>query len=107
MTKPESVGDRIAQARREKAARERRDIRPVDLARALGVSGATVSDWEAGNVTPRDDAMIKLADFLGVTPGYLRYGVRESAPSAPPVMPVESFKPVRPAPAKGEKKKRA
>lgn len=46
-----------------------------DIALALGVSGASVSEWESGKVTPREDALAKLAAFLGVTPAYLRYGV--------------------------------
>jgi transcriptional regulator with XRE-family HTH domain len=71
-----AVGDRIAQARREMAVRERRDIRPVDVARAVGVSGAAVSEWEAGKAVPRDELMRKLADYLGVTPEFLRYGIR-------------------------------
>lgn len=75
MSPEESLGERIAQARREKAARDRQDVRPVDLARALGVSQATVSDWEAGKITPREDALGKLAAYLGVSPAYLRYGV--------------------------------
>jgi transcriptional regulator with XRE-family HTH domain len=71
-----AVGDRIAQARREMAVRARRDIRPVDVARAVGVSGAAVSEWEAGKAVPRDELMRKLAAYLGVTPEFLRYGIR-------------------------------
>jgi transcriptional regulator with XRE-family HTH domain len=51
-------------------------VRPADMARALGVSQATVSDWESGAVTPRDEHMVRLADYLGVSPAFLRYGVR-------------------------------
>lgn len=83
----ETVGDRIAQARREKGVRDRRDVKPVDLARALDVSGATVSDWEAGKIKPRDDAMLKLADYLGVDPGWLRYGGPAASPGAPMLDP--------------------
>jgi transcriptional regulator with XRE-family HTH domain len=75
VSKALEVGERIAQARREKAARERKDIRHTDMAAALKVSGATVSDWEAGKVRPRPAAMEKLARYLGVTPAYLAYGV--------------------------------
>ncbi len=75
MIKAQTVGERIAQARREKGVRDRADVRPVDVARALEVSGATVSDWEAGKVIPREELLAKLAEFLGVTPAYLRYGV--------------------------------
>jgi transcriptional regulator with XRE-family HTH domain len=68
------IGARIAQARREMAVRERRDVKPVEIARAVGVSGAAVSEWEAGKSVPRDDLMVRLADYLGVTPAFLRYG---------------------------------
>lgn len=61
-----------------KAVRDHADVRPVDMARAVGVSGATVSDWEAGNVVPRDEYLAKLAAFLGVTREFLRYGVGEA-----------------------------
>lgn len=72
---PQSLGDRIAQARREKGVRDRKDIRPIDVARALRVSGAAVSDWEADKKTPREELLNALAKYLGVTPAYLRYGV--------------------------------
>lgn len=65
--------------------RERRDVRPADLARAVGVSGATVSDWEAGKILPREDALEKLGAFLGVTPAYLRYGITENPGTAQPI----------------------
>lgn len=74
MTKAQEIGARIAQARREKGVRERRDIRPAEVARAVKVSGATVSEWEAGKIIPREDAMEKLAAYLDVTPMFLRYG---------------------------------
>jgi transcriptional regulator with XRE-family HTH domain len=84
VTKAQEVGRRIAQARREKAVRDRQDVRPVDVARALDVSGATVSDWESGKVTPREAMIHALAAFLGVTPAYLRYGIM---PVDPPALP--------------------
>lgn len=84
MTKAQEVGARIAQARREKGVRDRRDVKPVDVARALGVSGAAVSDWETGKAKPRDEMMEKLAAFLGTTPGYLRFGERSERIELPP-----------------------
>jgi transcriptional regulator with XRE-family HTH domain len=83
--KAKEIGDRIAQARREKGVRERRDIRPVDVARALEVSGASVSDWEAGKIVPREEMMERLAAYLGTTPQWLRYAIPTDAP--PPVAP--------------------
>ena len=77
MAKGNEVGHRIAQARRELGVRLGRDVRPVDVARELKVSQATVSDWESGKTAaPRDELLVRLAGFLGVTPEFLRYGVR-------------------------------
>jgi transcriptional regulator with XRE-family HTH domain len=76
---PQSLGDRIAQARREKGVRDHQDIRPIDVARALNVSGAAVSDWEGDKKTPREELLNALAKYLGVTPAYLRYGIRPEA----------------------------
>jgi transcriptional regulator with XRE-family HTH domain len=85
MTKAQQVGRRIAQARREKAVRDGRDIKPAEVARAIGVSGPTYSEYESGKIVPRDGVMERLAAYLGVTPAYLRYGVGETV--APPSVP--------------------
>lgn len=74
-----TIGKRIAQARRELAVREGRDVLQSDLAEELGVGGATISRWEADQAIPRDAVLVDLAAFLGVTPAYLRYGVTETA----------------------------
>jgi transcriptional regulator with XRE-family HTH domain len=74
VTIPQSLGARIGQARREKGVREGRDVLQSDVAEALGVGAATVSRWEAGQAIPREDALVRLATYLGVTPAYLRYG---------------------------------
>ena len=37
----QEVADRIAQLRREKAARERRDVQQAEVAEAVGVSAVT------------------------------------------------------------------
>lgn len=43
-----------------------------DVGRAVGVSGATVSRWENGDIENiRRDKIGKLADVLHVTPAYL------------------------------------
>lgn len=74
---PNTLGERIAQARREKAARERRDITRADVAKAVGVVPSAVTFWETDQKQPREDALAKLAAYLGVTPAFLRYGVRD------------------------------
>jgi transcriptional regulator with XRE-family HTH domain len=55
--------------------RWRRDVTQADVAAALETTAATVSRWEAGLNVPKEDALAKLAHYLGVTPAYLRYGI--------------------------------
>ena len=60
-----------------------------DIARYVGVSGATVSRWESGEIENiRRDKIAKLADILQVTPAYLM-GWSEDAPSEPVDEPEE------------------
>lgn len=68
------IGARIAYERRLKSLRDGRDITHVDLAKAAGVTPATVSRWESGESPPKDGALIRLAHYFGVTRGWLRYG---------------------------------
>lgn len=63
--------------------RVRQDVTQLDVAKAVGVSGAAVSDWEADKKVPREDALMRLAKFLRVTPQFLRYGVLEPAAGVP------------------------
>lgn len=57
----------IAQLRREKAARERRDIWPADVARHMEVTRSAYSQWEHGRTQPKDVGVYRrLAAYLGV-----------------------------------------
>lgn len=82
--KPESIGSRIAQARRELAVRERKDVSQSDIAERLGVAQATVNRWENDKEgkRPSDENLLELARILGVTPSWLRYG---QEPKHPPL----------------------
>jgi transcriptional regulator with XRE-family HTH domain len=71
----QTIGGRIAQARRQLGVEERRDLARTEIAEACGVDPSMISLYELGKNVPREDALTKLADFLGVTPAYLRYGV--------------------------------
>ena len=84
---PITVGDRIAQERRLKAARDCTDVDQRTVAEAVGVSAPTVSKWESGEATPRDGVLVELARYFGVTPAWLRYGQmpREAPPEHRPV----------------------
>lgn len=57
------------------AVRERRDVTQGEIAAAIGITTANYSRWESGHRAPREDALAKLAAYLGVTPAFLRYGI--------------------------------
>ena len=86
MSVTQGLGERIAQERRLKAAREQRDIDQRDVARAVGVSFGAVSRWESGETVPKDDAIAKLAKYFGVTPAWLRYGQEPRVDAGAPTM---------------------
>lgn len=71
---PSTFGERVAQARRELAVREHRDIKPSDLAERLGVTPKTVYTWERDDHAPERSTLELLAAALGVTPGWLLFG---------------------------------
>lgn len=56
---------------RIKALREDRDLRQVDLAEATGIDQRTISNYETGKSNPDSFALIKIADFFGVSIDYL------------------------------------
>lgn len=56
---------------RIKDLREDRDMRQIDLANATGIDQRTISNYENGKSKPDSDALIRLADFFGVSIDYL------------------------------------
>ena len=56
---------------RIKDLREDRDLRQIDLANATGIDQRTISNYETGRSNPDCDALIRLADFFGVSIDYL------------------------------------
>lgn len=71
----DSIGKRIA------AARKRKGLTQERLARELDSSAQTVSRWERDAFAPDETFLPKLAALLDVTPAWVEYGV---APSATP-----------------------
>lgn len=56
--------------------RTKKGIQAKQLALEIGVSTATVSDWEHGRKNPTGERLKKLADYFGVDEGFvLGYGV--------------------------------
>ncbi len=51
--------------------REDRDLRQSDLAERTGIDQRTISNYETGKTSPDAYALIKLADFFGVSIDYL------------------------------------
>ena len=87
MTPAQAFGERLAQERREKAARERRDITQRTVAQAVGLTSAAISKYEAGDTIPSDDILGKIAAFYGVRPSWLRYGEGPKYVGKPPETP--------------------
>ena len=56
---------------RIKDLREDRDMRQSDLAEATGIDQRTISNYETGKTSPDAYALVKLADFFGVSIDYL------------------------------------
>ena len=56
---------------RIKELREDRDLRQIDVAEKTGIDQRTLSNYETGKTTPDSYAIIKLAEFYGVSCDYL------------------------------------
>lgn len=69
-----TIGQRIAQARRELGVRLRHDIGVREMATGARVSYEAARSWEAGTKKPSEESLEALADYLGVTLAWLRYG---------------------------------
>lgn len=57
---------------RLKFAREQTGLRPTDLAKEVGVSNATVSDWESGEIKKLEgENLLKVCECLNISPNWL------------------------------------
>lgn len=54
-----------------KKLRQSSNLNQVCLARKLGVTKQSISNWENGNIMPSIDMLIRLAEIFGVTTDYL------------------------------------
>jgi transcriptional regulator with XRE-family HTH domain len=97
----ESVGDRIAQARRLLSVVLNRDVSQDELAQMAGLAAGSMSQWEKGHKRPSRDTLKKILGVLHrhgmtyITLGYLDYGEGEGPPSlgSAPVKPQRSERP--------------
>lgn len=51
--------------------REDRDLRQTDVSKATGIDQKILSNYETGKTSPDSYALIRLADFFGVSIDYL------------------------------------
>ena len=67
----DTLGGRIV------TAREAQSLSTAQLARRMGISTATMHDWEADRAEPRSNRLITLAGVLNVSPSWLLTGLGE------------------------------
>jgi transcriptional regulator with XRE-family HTH domain len=77
MTHQQDIADRLAQLRREKSARERRDVTQAMIAEACGLVPETYSRYENGKRKVPEEVIQVLADYFGTTAPFIRYGIGE------------------------------
>ncbi len=51
--------------------REDRDLRQIDVSKAVGIDQRTLSNYETGKTNPDSVAIAKLCDFYNITADYL------------------------------------
>lgn len=56
-------------------------VRTSDVCRATGIVASTFSDWKKGKSAPKQDKLIKIADYFGVTVEYLMNGKEKAEPT--------------------------
>lgn len=65
----------------EKLLTEKNGGNQSEMARFIGVSPQAVQKWVAGDSEPRGKNLDLAAEFLGVTPAHLKFGIEMSRPS--------------------------
>ncbi|MDE5755902.1 MAG: helix-turn-helix domain-containing protein [Clostridia bacterium] len=56
---------------RIKSLREDRDLRQIDVALKTGIDQRSLSNYETGKTKPDSEAIVRLAEFFGVSCDYL------------------------------------
>ncbi len=56
---------------RLKTLRESNNLLSKDFAKIMNVEPATITNWEKGNRFPKDDVLIKIADYFNCSIDYL------------------------------------
>ena len=61
----------LFRSQRLRALRQARGLSQVDLARELGVTKQSVSNWENDNIQPSIEVLVRLAGVFSVSTDYL------------------------------------
>lgn len=80
-----TLGERIS------VARERAGLTQDDLAKALAIKSDVLENWENDAAEPRAQRMTMLGGILGVSAGWLLYGIGEGVPAPDGETPPEEF----------------
>lgn len=54
-----------------KFLRKRKGLSQTDVAKAINVGITTYNAWETGQNIPRDEMKVKIAEFYGLSVGYI------------------------------------
>lgn len=65
------IMEKMISMNRIRELREDRDLRQIDVAQATGIDQKTLSNYETGRTNPDSYAIVRLADFFGVSCDYL------------------------------------
>jgi len=66
-----------------------RGITAAEVSKATGISQGNLSDWKAGRNKPGYGALVKLANYLNVTVGYLSGETDDPTPTTAPTDDVQ------------------
>jgi transcriptional regulator with XRE-family HTH domain len=80
-----TLGERIS------VARERAGLSQDDLAKALAIKSDVLENWENDAAEPRAQRMTILGGILGVSAGWLLYGIGEGVPAPDGEVSTEEF----------------
>lgn len=53
---------------------EEKGVKTSDVCKATGIVASTFSDWKKGKSTPKQEKLMKIADYFGVSLEYLMTG---------------------------------
>ena len=62
--------------------RDEKGVKDADVAKATGITKSTFSDWKNGRSKPKDEKLLKIAEYFEVTLDYLRTGEEPSQPDS-------------------------